>query len=71
MADTQQQLEEALQARHRWLTGRTRQSITIGDKTITYSVDGLKQLDAYIAELRRQLSRRPRARNRIFYGVPD
>lgn len=72
MATTQERLEEAIAVRHAWRTGRTRASVSHGDRTITYSTEGLKQLDAYIAELRRELSgRRVCRRNRIQYVVPQ
>lgn len=72
MATTQQLLDEALAARHAWRTGKTRASWQMGDQTITYSVDGMAKLDAYIAELRQQLAPpRSRSRNRVRYGVPD
>jgi hypothetical protein len=71
MATLQQQLDDALAARHAWKTGRTRSSVTIGDRTIQYSVEGLKDLDAYIAELRAGLAGRPAVRNRVSYVVPD
>lgn len=71
MATLQEQLDEAIAARHAWKTGKTRSTVTFGDRTIQYSVDGLKQIDAYIAELRRQLAGTTRGRSRVTYAVPD
>ena len=71
MATTQEMLDQALAARHAWRTGKTRASWTVGDQTITYSVEGMAKLDAYIAELRQQLAPRPRSRSRVRYAVPD
>jgi hypothetical protein len=71
MATLQDQLDEAIAARHAWRTGATRSSVTFGDRTIQYSVEGLKQIDAYIAELRRSLAGSTRVRNRVTYPVPD
>lgn len=71
MATLQEQLDEAIAARHAWKIGKTRTTVTMGDRTIQYSVDGLKQLDAYIAELRRQIAGVTRVRNRVSYAVPD
>lgn len=71
MATLQEQLDEAIAARHAWKTGKTRTSMTLGNRTIQYSVEGLKQLDAYIAELRRQIAGTTRVRNRVTYAVPD
>ncbi|WP_027489374.1 gpW family head-tail joining protein [Rhodanobacter sp. OR92] len=71
MATLQDQLDEAIAARHAWRTGATRSSVTFGDRTIQYSVEGLKQIDAYIAELRRTLAGTTRTRNRVTYAVPD
>lgn len=71
MATLQEQLDEAIAARHAWKTGKTRTSMTLGNRTIQYSVEGLKQLDAYIAELRRQIAGTARVRNRVTYAVPD
>ncbi|WP_165424282.1 gpW family head-tail joining protein [Pseudoxanthomonas winnipegensis] len=71
MATLQEQLDEAIAARHAWHVGKTRVTVTYGDRTLQYSVEGLKQLDAYIASLRRQISGGSRARNRVRYVVPD
>ncbi|ODT97275.1 MAG: hypothetical protein ABS82_01075 [Rhodanobacter sp. SCN 67-45] len=71
MATVQDQLDEAIAARHAWRTGATRSAVTFGDRTIQYSVEGLKQIDAYIAGLRRQLAGVSRVRNRVTYAVPD
>jgi len=71
MATLQQHLDEALAARHAWRTGQTRASISMGGRTVQYSTEGLRQLDAYIGELRRQISGVRPVRNRIRYGVPD
>ncbi|UZW62747.1 gpW family head-tail joining protein [Lysobacter enzymogenes] len=71
MATLQEQLDEAIAARHAWKTGKTRSSMTLGNRTIQYSVEGLKELDAYIGELRRQVSGVKRVRNRVSYAVPD
>jgi len=55
-ATLEQRLAEAEDARHWLLTGR--QTVTVqasGDKQITYARTELRQLDAYIAELKRRL----------------
>lgn len=71
MATTQEMLDEALVVRHQWRTGKTKASVQHGDRTISYSEQGLKGLEAYIAELRRELAgARPRGRNRIQYVTP-
>jgi site-specific recombinase XerD len=75
MATLQEQLDEALAARHAWITGKTQVAVTFSSggksRTIQYSVEGMKQLDAYIAELRRKIAGKPPLRNRIVYAVPD
>jgi len=71
MANTQQLLDEAIDARHKLIVGRARVSVGFGDRRVEYTAATLKQLDAYIAELRRKLSGRRAVRNRISYGVPD
>lgn len=72
MATTRELLDEAIAVRHAWRTGQTKASVAHGNRSITYSVEGMKQLDAYIAELRRQLAGTPpRGRNRIQYVVPQ
>jgi len=71
METLQQQLDEAIAARHAWKTGKTRTTVTFGDRTIQYSVEGMQQLDSYIADLRRQISGVVRSRNRVIYAVPD
>lgn len=64
-------LQQALAARHAWRTGATRSAASFGDRSITYSVEGIKQLDAYIAELRRALAGTAAGgRSRIAYVVP-
>lgn len=71
MATTQELLDEAIAVRHAWRTGKTKASVTHGDRTISYSIEGLKKLDAYIAELRRLLAGTARGgRNRIQYVTP-
>ena len=71
MATTQELLDEAIAVRHAWRTGKTESSVQHGDRTISYSVEGLKKLDAYIAELRRLLAgNKPRGRNSIQYVTP-
>jgi len=71
MATLQQQLDEALAARHAWRTGQTRTSISMGGRTVQYSTEGLRRLDAYIGELRRQISGVRPVRNRIRIGVSN
>ncbi|MEN5208012.1 gpW family head-tail joining protein [Stenotrophomonas terrae] len=66
----QQQLDEAIAARHAWRTGKTRAAAAFGDRRIEYSVEGMKQLDAYIAELRRQLAGPAARRRRVTYLAP-
>ena len=71
MATTQELLDEAIAVRHAWRTGKTRTSWTHGDRQVSYSVEGMKQLDAYIAQLRRELAgAKPRGRSRIQYVTP-
>ncbi|HVI60122.1 MAG TPA: gpW family head-tail joining protein [Luteimonas sp.] len=71
MATTQEQLDEAIAVRHAWRTGKTKASVTHGDRQISYSIEGMKRLDEYIAELRRTLAGTARrGRNRIQYVTP-
>ena len=70
-ADLQEKLAEAEAVRHRWLTGKVSTSWSYGDRTVQYSVDGLKQIGRYIAELRRRLAGVRAVRTRVAYGVPD
>lgn len=69
----QQRLDEALTARHALLTGTAKARIGYGDRQVEYARDpaAMKRLDAYIAELRRELSGARRPRNRVIYAVPD
>lgn len=71
MATLQGQLDEAIAARHAWKTGKARTTFRHGDRTIEYSVEGMKQLDSYIAQLRRQISGVQTGRARVTYAVPD
>lgn len=75
MATLQEQLDEAIAARHAWRTGKTKSSQTLntpsGDRTIQYSTEGLSEIDAYIADLQRQISGKRKVRNRISFAVPD
>ncbi|KRG65813.1 hypothetical protein ABB27_14690 [Stenotrophomonas terrae] len=70
MADLKTQLEEALAVRHAWRTGKTRTVFVFGDRRTEYSVEGMKQLDAYIAQLRRELAGPAARRSRVTYVVP-
>jgi hypothetical protein len=67
----QQQLDEAIAARHRLITGTAKVSVAFGDRRVEYTPAKLADLDAYIAGLRRQLSNKPARRGRIAYVVPD
>lgn len=67
----QQRLTEALAARHALIVGRAKVSIGFGERRLEYTAATLKDLDAYIAELRRELRGTKATRNRISYVVPD
>lgn len=71
---TQEQLDQALTARHALLTGTARVSVGFGDRRIEYVPADLRKLDAYIAELRRELTPAAvptRRRNRVYYVTPQ
>ena len=70
MANLQEQLDEALSVRHAWRTGKTRTVFVFGDRHTEYSVEGMKQLDAYIAQLRREIAGPTARRSRVTYVVP-
>ena len=71
MLTIRQKLDEALEARHQLLVGRARVSVGFGDRRIEFTAATLKQLDAYIAELRRKLAgATARGRSRVQYVVP-
>lgn len=72
MATTQEKLDEAIEARHQLVVGRGKSSITLGERRVEYTQANLAALDAYIAELRRELSGKPASarRNRIRYVAP-
>lgn len=68
----QQQLDEALKARHALITGQAKVSLAVGDRRIEYTPASLDKLDRYIGELRRTIAGKPAAtRNRVRYMVPD
>ena len=67
---TQQQLDEALAARHALLVGKATVSVGYGDRRVEYTQATLSKLESYIAELRRTLSNVRPVRNRITYLVP-
>lgn len=68
----QQRLDDALAARHKLLTGTKMVSVGFGKRQATYQEADLARLDAYIADLRRELAGNPRrGRSRIRYVVPD
>lgn len=72
LPSVQQRLDEALAARHAILTGKQKVTIGYGERRLEYAEANIKALDAYIAELRRELSgasAKP-VRNRIRYVVP-
>lgn len=72
---TESDLTEALSARHALVTGKLRVSFSVttggGSRTLTFSQTTMKQLDTYIAGLRREISGVTKTRNRISYAVPD
>ena len=68
---TQQQLTEALTARHELLIGKAKVSLGFGERRLEYTRSTLKELDKYIAELRAALNGRKPIRNRIQYVVPN
>jgi len=68
----QQQLDEAIAARHAIVVGKRAARITMGERTVEYSEANLASLNAYIASLQAQLSGNPaRGRNRIRRVVFD
>ena len=69
--DLQRKLKEAEDARHLWQIGQTSASWTYRGRTIQYSVEGMKHIDRYIAELRRRLAGSRAVRTLVTYGVPD
>lgn len=71
MADTQQKLDEAIAARHALITGKKTVSLVFGDRRVEYTAATVKDLERYIAELRRELNGVRPTRNRITYMVPD
>ena len=66
----QQQLDEAVEARHRLIVGKKTVSVWYGDRRVEYTATQVADLDRYIAELRRQIAGVKPQRNRIGYGVP-
>jgi len=71
MATTQQLLDEAIAARHQLLVGKARVSVGYGDRRVEFTAATLKQLDSYIAALRRRLAGTARrGRTRVQYVVP-
>lgn len=68
----QQQLDEAVDARHRLVVGKKTVSVWYGERRVEYAPTQLKDLDEYIAGLRRQIAgvQPRRSRNRVIYGVP-
>lgn len=72
MSTPQQQLDEALAVRHQLMLGKATQSLSIGERRVEYTKTDLKTLDAYIAELRRQINGASAScgRSRIRYVVP-
>lgn len=71
LPSAQQRLDEALAARHALLTGNKTASVGFGQRSVTYTEANIKDLDRYIAELRREIARTRPVRNRINYVVPD
>lgn len=67
------QLDEALAARHTLLVGKQAVELMIGDRRVRYgdATTSLARLDAYIADLRRQIAGRPIQRGRVYFGVPS
>jgi hypothetical protein len=70
LVTTQEQLDEAIAARHALLIGKARVSVGFGDRRVEYAKADLAKLDAYIAQLRATIVGKPRVRNRIRYMAP-
>lgn len=72
---TQAQLDEAIAARHALMTGQKMVSINVstggGSRSVSYSQVNLKDLNAYISQLQRELAGVTSRRSRISYMVPD
>ena len=68
---TQQVLDEAIAARHALLVGKATVSVGFGERRLEYTAAKLRDLESYIAELRRTLSKAKPVRNRITYLVPN
>lgn len=67
---TQQQLTEALEARHNLAIGKGIASVTRDGRTLQFTATNVADLDNYIAQLRRDLAGTPARRSRISYLVP-
>lgn len=68
----QQQLDEAIAARHAIAIGKRTARITLGDRSVEYSEASLPALNAYIASLQAQISGNPaQGRNRVRRVVFD
>lgn len=67
---TQLQLDEALAARHQLAIGKAVASVTRDGRTVQFTATTVKDLDNYIAQLRRELAGVKPRRNRISYVVP-
>lgn len=70
---TQQQLDEAIAARHALMTGKAVVSVGYGTRKVEYALAQLPALNAYIAQLQAELNPPQAApvRNRITYFVPQ
>lgn len=75
MSTTQQKLNEAIDARHRLVTGTRTVALSLDGGQVQYTPAELPALERYITELRRTLAYeqtgRAPARRRIAYAVPD
>lgn len=69
---TQTDLDEAIAARHKLLTGAASASVRFADgRAVVYQATNLAALEKYIASLRRTIAGTTRGRSSIIYPVFD
>ena len=69
LATLQARLAEAEEARHELKLGNRAELMAHGERRMQFTPADHARLDAYIAELRQQISGKRRGRNRIRYVV--
>lgn len=70
MSTLQEKLAQAEDALHQLMLGTRTVSLSYGERRVQYTEANRKDLETYIARLKRQIAGKPARRGTLHYGVP-